>query len=268
MVATDTSIDPTWIRPTSVAEYHRMIDAGFFGDDERCELLEGVIVEMSPQEIPHATALEILDERLQAGKRAGQRVRAQLPLTLARSEPEPDLAVVTVKSHWPRGRHPETAHLVVEVAGDSLRKDLGVKAKIYAEAGITEYWVVDVVAKQVHVFTDPDVTAGVYRKSALALPGDTLQPSAPVPGVLGCFGGRVVSRRGVSPARLPWWPIVRRGHPAGVRTPFCCGESRAREGTHANDTALASVKINSRQMRIDHAKAVLLYLSGMILELS
>ena len=89
-------------RPFSVADYHRMIDAGIFDEDERVELLEGVIVQMSPQKDPHQFTIEFLTHSLvgQVGDRF--RVRVQLPLVLGdQSQPEPDFAIVPRPS--PRG---------------------------------------------------------------------------------------------------------------------------------------------------------------------
>ncbi|MBK9031756.1 MAG: Uma2 family endonuclease [Myxococcales bacterium] len=172
---TPVPIEPGWQRPLSVAEYHRMIDAGVFDEDERLELLEGVMVAMSPQGIPHAKVITVLCRRLfQVTEGASLEVRPQLPLTLARSEPEPDLAVTDARGAWPRGRHPETAHLVVEVASDSLRKDLGPKASIYAEAAVTEYWVVDVERQLVHRHGQPDPRERTYREVQVFARGATI----------------------------------------------------------------------------------------------
>jgi Uma2 family endonuclease len=113
--------------------------------------------------------------------------RVQLPLTLARSEPEPDLAVVDRATPRGRGRHPSTALLVIEVARDTIRKDLGVKAKLYAEAGVTEYWVIDTPKKRVHVHRDPDAAACAYRSIEVMTDGTLTSSALP--------GARVELRR-------------------------------------------------------------------------
>jgi len=165
-------------RPISVAEYHRMIDAGILSEDERVELLEGVIVTVSPQGDPHALVIERLNKVLVRQLPDRYRVRPQLPLTLGdRSEPEPDLAVSLVEASTAK-QHPRTALLVIEVAGESLRKDRRVKARIYARAGSPEYWLVNLEESCVEVLTEPDAAAGEYRRRAVAADHATLRSSA------------------------------------------------------------------------------------------
>jgi Uma2 family endonuclease len=166
-------------RPFSVAEYHRMADAGILTEDDRVELLEGVIVLMSPQNEPHAHAIEVLNETLVMQVTGRYRVRPQLPLTIDdRSEPEPDLAVLPIPQAGAPVLNRRDALLVIEVASDSLRKDRLVKSRIYARAGIPEYWIVNVEERCVEVSRDPDPAAGVYRVSAKASPGEDLRSSA------------------------------------------------------------------------------------------
>ena len=126
-----------------------MASAGIFDEDERVELLEGVIVAMTPQSAPHARRIQWLTRFLVRTLGDEYAVRPQLPLTLGeRNEPEPDLAVVRTDA-TSEDRHPQTAVLVIEVAGDSLRRDRRVKAAVYARAGIPEYWVVNLEARAV-----------------------------------------------------------------------------------------------------------------------
>jgi Uma2 family endonuclease len=165
-------------RPFSVAEYHRMVDAGILTEDDRVELLEGVIVLMSPQKEPHAQAIEVLTETLVLQVKGRFRVRPQLPLTLGdRSEPEPDLAVVPLPEPGAPALNRRAALLVIEVAGESLRKDRLAKSRVYARAGIPEYWIVNLEERCVEVSRDPDAEAGVYRTSMKASPGEVLRPS-------------------------------------------------------------------------------------------
>jgi Uma2 family endonuclease len=107
----------------------------------------------------------------------------RLPLTLSRSEPEPDLAVVRALEEERAERHPAGAALVVEVAEQSLERDLSLKAPLYAQAGVAHYWVVDVVARQVHVHSEP--SEGRYERLRLASPPEVLTcpalPSLRVP---------------------------------------------------------------------------------------
>jgi Uma2 family endonuclease len=149
-------------RRLNVDEYHRMIETGILDEDERLELLEGVIVALSPQKDRHAWPIEYLTRLLVRALGDAYRVRAQLPLTLGRSnEPEPDLAVSRADLRT-RGRHPGTAILVIEVADASLRKDRTVKAALYARFRVPEYWVVNLEAQVVEIFTEPRPRSGVY----------------------------------------------------------------------------------------------------------
>lgn len=130
-------------RPLRRVEFDRLVEGGAF-DDERVELLEGVLVEMNPQSSRHAEITHRLGKQLSAQVGARAEVRVQMPLALSdSSEPEPDIAVVAPGSY--ADAHPSTAFLVVEVAEASLRKDRAVKAPLYAAAGIGEYWIVNVV---------------------------------------------------------------------------------------------------------------------------
>jgi Uma2 family endonuclease len=97
-----------------------------------------------------------------------------IELTLGRNnEPEPDLAVVSAGPRT-KGRHPRTALLVIEVAKDSLRKDRTLKAALYARFRVPEYWVVNVEAENIEVFTEPRPRAGVYGRARTVGKRDTL----------------------------------------------------------------------------------------------
>jgi Uma2 family endonuclease len=166
-------------RPFSVAEYHRMIDAGILGEDERVELLEGVIVAVSPQKRRHAYVIQELMRILARLPEDKYRLLAQLPLTLGESsEPEPDLAVVTADAGSSRTEHPRTALLVVEVAGESLRKDRLIKARIYARAGIPEYWLFNLDEACLEALRDPDPEQGAYRTRAVFRREEEVRSSA------------------------------------------------------------------------------------------
>jgi Uma2 family endonuclease len=162
-------------RRFSVEEYHRMVAAGILGEDERVELLEGEIVQMSPQKPAHMRALVRLNRFFSRKLSEAYVVRPQGPLQLADSEPEPDLAIVRADEDRPES-HPGSALLVVEVADSSLRHDLTVKMQLYAKAGIPEYWLVIVPRRQVEVLTEPDAAAGDYRRRQTLDEGGELRP--------------------------------------------------------------------------------------------
>jgi len=152
-----------------------MGDAGLF-QNERVELIEGVIVRMAPRGEPHDTVIERLSELLLPPLVGRARVRIQLAFAASEySEPEPDVAVV------PRDEprmidHPARATLLIEVAASSLRFDRGTKAALYARAGVPEYWVVDVSKQTIEVHGAPDgeryTAVGLHRgNDVLAVPG-------------------------------------------------------------------------------------------------
>jgi len=155
-----------------------MIKAGIFGPDERIELVEGEIVEMSPQDPPHSSGVRLVEEALRRVFPAGFDVRAQLPLVLDDgSEPEPDLAVVpgTIRDYLTN--HPSTAILVVEVAHSTLDYDRHRKGRIYARAGIPEYWIVNLVDRVVEVYREPQ-SDGTYAVVQRLGEADTVSPLA------------------------------------------------------------------------------------------
>jgi Uma2 family endonuclease len=123
-------------------EYRRLIEAGVFDEDARIELIDGLLLDMSPKTRAHENAIAWLNRHfvLNVDQRRFE-VRVGAPLTIGTSEPEPDLAVILQSA--PRPHHPGTAELVVEVAVSSLTRDLIDKPPIYAEAGVPVYWVVD-----------------------------------------------------------------------------------------------------------------------------
>ncbi len=135
-------------------EYHRLGDEGVFLG-QRVQLIEGSIIEMSPQKHPHAAGIDLTRAALEAAFGRGYWFRNQLPLVLSDiSEPEPDIAVVRGgPREWTD--HPTTAELVVEVSDTTLRFDLGVKLATYAKALLPEYWVVDLIHRQLIVHRQP-----------------------------------------------------------------------------------------------------------------
>jgi Uma2 family endonuclease len=170
-------------RRITVDEYHRMIAAGILGEDERVQLISGTLVAMTPQGGPHARVIQRLNRLLVRAVGDDLVVRPQLPLTLVDdSEPEPDLAVVRAGDAESRERHPRTALLVVEVAGESLPLDRQAKAVLYARAGIPEYWIVNLAESTVEVRRAPDCESGAYRTRGVASVGESLDADS-VPGL-------------------------------------------------------------------------------------
>lgn len=153
--------------------YGQMVRSGAL-EGQPVELLEGLLVEMSPQDIEHATIVRRLTRHLAT---AEAWLAVQLPLELASdSVPEPDLALVVEPS---LDHHPRSALLVVEVSVSSHRIDRGVKAALYAKAEIPTYWLIDVPGRAVEVRTDPGPEG--YRGRDVYRPGSSVP--APAQGV-------------------------------------------------------------------------------------
>jgi Uma2 family endonuclease len=133
-----------------VDTYNRIVASGAL-EGQHVELLDGTIVDISPQSPSHAAVVEALTRHFAS---APGRLRVQLPLEVRPdSEPEPDLAIVEEPAL--PGRHPRTAALVIEVAISSQPIDRNVKARLYARADISSYWLIDVPARAVEVRTEP-----------------------------------------------------------------------------------------------------------------
>ena len=139
----------------SVDEYHNLPQPS--ASNERIELLDGWIIDMSPIGPSHVFIVETLRDILTAIVVSSWHPRAQQPITLATSEPQPDIAVVKGKRSDYRERHPGGADvgLVIEVVSTSLDVDQQVKAPIYAAAGIPEYWIIDIAHRRAEVHRLP-----------------------------------------------------------------------------------------------------------------
>ena len=150
--------DEIELRPLRREEYYRLGELGYF-DNERVELLDGVIIKMSPMSPPHGWLGALLNELLVKAIPPHLIVRCQSSFALSDvSEPEPDLAVVDRQKFLKAGRpwdHPSHAQLIVELAATSLKKDLGLKARLYAKGGVADYWVVDLDKLEIIVHREP-----------------------------------------------------------------------------------------------------------------
>ena len=141
------------IRPLFRDEYDKLAALGAF-EDERLELLEGVLVEMSPPGPPHASSVDKLTMLLVPAVVGRAIVRVQGPFAAENiSEPEPDLMLMPLGDYT--SGHPEHALLVIEVSESSLREDRGVKQRIYARNGTQDYWIINLVERVVEVYRKP-----------------------------------------------------------------------------------------------------------------
>ncbi|WP_448381042.1 Uma2 family endonuclease [Gloeomargarita sp.] len=138
----------------SVAQYHRMIEAGIFAPDERLELIHGELVTMSPINCRHAAGVNRLNVIL--GRRLNQRALhiIQNPITLADSEPQPDVAIVRWRDDFYLAGHPTPPDIywIIEVADTSIAYDRDIKVPLYLAAGIPEVWLINLDADCLEVY--------------------------------------------------------------------------------------------------------------------
>jgi Uma2 family endonuclease len=168
---------PSHPAPTrlSAERYLALVDEGVLGPEDRVELLEGVVVSMSPQNPLHAATVSLVYAALAAAVGTRAAVRSQLSFVAGPwSVPEPDIVVVPGTLRDYARAHPSTALLVVEVADTSLPTDRLTKAAIYAAAEIPEYWIVNVRDGRVEVHRDPDASVARYRDTKIAVGGERL----------------------------------------------------------------------------------------------
>lgn len=168
----------TLVRLT-LGEYYRMIDAAIFNDDRRMELIHGELREMSPIRDPHRTAVNLLTEWAvdgTVGLRDRLVVQVQNPIRLPdqQSVPQPDISWIARESSGSSAPSADTVFLVIEVADSTLAGDRGEKADLYAEAGIADYWIVNLVDDQIEVHRDP--AGGRYQTRFVCRAGDELRP--------------------------------------------------------------------------------------------
>ena len=172
--------------PFSVDDYHRMAELGILDEDDRVELLDGQVVEMSPIGPRHAATVKGLVRLLYRKLGDAVLLGVQDPIGLGpRSEPQPDIAVLKPRRDAYRHAHPRPADvlLVIEVAETSVNADRDVKLPLYARAGIPETWLVDLANEVIEVHRQPGLEG--YREVHTLRRGDTLSalllPASSVP---------------------------------------------------------------------------------------
>jgi Uma2 family endonuclease len=166
-------------RRFTVDEYHRMGDAGVLSEDDRVELLDGEIVQMSPIGSPHAGCVNRLTALFT--RRLGNRatVQVQNPIVLDRhSEPQPDLTLLAPRADFYSSAHPRPRDvlLAIEVMDVSRGYDRTLKLPLYARAELREVWLVDVAARAIEVYRRPALRG--YHNERRLIPGETLAPLA------------------------------------------------------------------------------------------
>jgi Uma2 family endonuclease len=166
------------LRRFTVAEYRELIRTGFLTEDDPVELLDGYLVYKMPQNSLHSSCILALIELIPPTLPSGWVFRPQLPIELATSAPEPDGAIVRGVRQDYVVRQPgatETA-LVIEAAESSLAGDRLDKARLYARANISEYWIINLIDRQVEVYTAPQPAAAppAYATRRDYRPGDAV----------------------------------------------------------------------------------------------
>jgi Uma2 family endonuclease len=142
----------------SLDEYHRLAELGFFHEDDRVELIRGEIIQMAAKGTPHTTCCSNLLEELAILVAGKAKVRCQDPIILpSSSEPEPDFVIVRLRTDNYLSAHPTPLDilLVIEIADSTLKYDQETKLPLYAEAGISDYWIFNLVKNQLETYTEP-----------------------------------------------------------------------------------------------------------------
>lgn len=167
----------------TVDEYYRMAKGGVFSADDRVELIEGEVVEMSPIGSTHQGCVDELSSILASRLGRAAIVRVQGPIHIDEySEPQPDISLLKPRRDFYRRSHPTPADvlLVVEVADTSLEYDRNVKLPLYARAGIPEAWLIVLTKESIEVHSEPK--NGKYQKLQRLKRGKKLT-SATIPGL-------------------------------------------------------------------------------------
>jgi Uma2 family endonuclease len=153
------SVPPEAVRRFTVDEYHAMIQAGILTQDDPYELIEGWLVPKMTRNAPHDLCVQRLQRLLMKLLPDEWLCFVQSAVTLTDGEPEPDIAVVRGPDEQYTARHPHgpDIELVVEVADSSLVRDRGAKLRSYARAHIPVYWIANLLADQIEVYSEPGV---------------------------------------------------------------------------------------------------------------
>jgi hypothetical protein len=167
-------------RRFSLEEYHRMGEVGIFHEDDRVELIEGEIVEMSPIGRLHAGTVDRIAHMFSQRFRERAIVRVQNPIVFTQlvSEPQPDMTLLIPRADFYTGGHPGPADilLVVEVMDSTVAYDRGIKLRLYARAGIVEVWLANVNTKRIEVHRRPG--ADGYGESRILQEDESLLAQA------------------------------------------------------------------------------------------
>ena len=161
----------------TVHDYHRMVETGILREDDRVELIRGEILAMTPIGPPHNGSVIRATNMLIPIVKDHALVSAQGAVRLdPYSEPQPDMVLLRPRDDFYTHRHPQPGDilLIVEIADSSLDFDRQIKAGLYAETGVVEYWVSDIPNRRVWVYTD--ARGGTYQTVRQYATGDVIVP--------------------------------------------------------------------------------------------
>ncbi|MFT4667933.1 MAG: Uma2 family endonuclease [Gammaproteobacteria bacterium] len=142
----------------TVEDYHKMAEVGIIKDTDRVELINGKIIPMSPIKSLHAGTVDDLVAYFNSKLYGQFSVRGQNPITLDNhSEPEPDIVIAQYRKDAYRSNHPRPNEIcvLIEVSDSTLKKDREEKVPLYASASIPEYWIINLVDKQIEIHRQP-----------------------------------------------------------------------------------------------------------------
>ncbi len=171
-------------RAFNTADYYRMAEAGILSDDDRVELIEGEVIQMSPIGSRHAGCVTRLNSFISGRMGSSVIVSVQNPVHLDEySEPQPDVSVLKPREDFYSNSHPtpDDVLIIVEVADSSVVYDRAVKVPLYARAGIAEFWLVDLVRNVVEIHSAPE--QGSYSEMREFRRGERLS-SGQMPGLV------------------------------------------------------------------------------------
>jgi Uma2 family endonuclease len=165
-------------RRFSVSEYHRLTEIGILTEDDNLELLEGYLVNKMSRNPPHDCAIHLMAGAMMAANVKEWCVRVKSAITLADSEPEPDVTLARGSARTFAAHHPSPSEIgvVVDVADSTLLGDRSDKGRIYSRAGIGSYWIVNLIDRQIEVYEQPSgpTAAPAYGKTTIYRPGDSV----------------------------------------------------------------------------------------------
>lgn len=168
-------------RKFTIDEYHRLVDLGFFTENERIELIRGEFIKMPPKRTPHSVCNSTLFGELYRLLYDRANVRGQEPIILSEySEPESDVVIAKKKDDNYLSNHPtvEDIILIIEISDSTLKYDRETKLSLYAEVGINHYWIINLVENNLEVYTNPftdNRNKFGYRNKSIFLPDESIE---------------------------------------------------------------------------------------------